>query len=287
MQDGRCHGYGTDGSSEVLAVLFVVAITFLLAAVVLTATSGFEPPEPEDAIPEAGTSPFAPERAANFAGDPVERTLYDSSAGEVLSGDPEDGAYLPPPNVDDGVAEHVESLEGSDELPTSPQGGEIRVESGGYYVDDTNDIWGEWDNERVVFDTTGGPVRIGLDGDGFFDSGSITAYGSEIEVTGSSPVEIYVERSSYSLDIDFEDVSFENDGTDMFRIYAQSDEGSDLSEIEIRDSTFRGVVYAPGSEVEVRNSEFYGASVAAETDIEGTSYYHDESLERLGEDVLP
>lgn len=284
MQDGRCHGYGTDGSSEVLAVLFVVAITFLLAAVVLTATSGFEPPEPEDAIPEAGASPFAPERAANFVGDPVERTLYDSSAGEVLSGDPADGAYRPPPEVDDGVAERVESLEGTDELPTSPQGGEIRVESGGYYVDDTNDIWSEWDNERVVFDTTGGPVRIGLDGDGFLSSGSIMAEDAEFEVRGSHPVEVYAERRTH---LNFDGTEFEGE-TDSFRVFAQSDEGYNEVEITVEgDSTFRGVVYAPGSEVEVRNSEFYGASVAAETDIEGTSYYHDESLERLGEDVLP
>lgn len=277
----------TDGGSEVFAVLLVAAVTFLLAGAVLTTTSEFEPPDPADAIPEAGPSPFASERTGGFVGDAEELTLYDSDADDVLTGGPEDGAYRPPAEVDEAIAERVDSLEGADDLPTTPQGGEIRVDSGGYYVDDTNDIWGEWDDEKVVFDTSDGPISIGLDGDGSFDSGSITAYGSEIEVTGSSPVEIYVERSSYSLDINFEGVSFENDGTDLFRIYAQSDVGSGRSEIEIRDSTFRGIVYAPGSEVVVQDSEFYGASIAGETDIEGTSYYHDEALERLGTDALP
>ena len=279
-----------NGQSTVVGVIILVGLTVLLAGIVFLSASTVDmPSDVGDVLPNAGRSPFSAERVGgSFTGDPVELSMYDSTSGDTVDGSPNATAGVRPPLVDEDVGNAVSSLEGSPPLPDSPTGGEIRVDSGGYYVNTSNSIRSSWDDERVVFDTSGGPVRIGLDGEGFLDSGRILAEGSEFEVNGGYPVEIYVERSSLSADLTLVDVEFNTRRTDAFRVYAQSDDGWEKSEIDIEGgSVFRGIVYAPGSEVEVINSEFYGASVADETVVDGSSYYHDTALERLGEEALP
>lgn len=285
----RAGGHENAGASEVFGVLTLAVLTFLLAGTVLTLTGQFEMPDADEAVPDARPSPFSSERVAGtFEGDFAERTLYDSSSKEVLSGDPNGGNYRPPLRIDDEVANRISELDGSPPLPETPTGGNITVDSGEYYLNSSNYIWINWDNERVVFDNSDGPVVIGLDGDGFFNSGRIQAEDTEFAFKGTYPVEVYVERSSFSSDINLEDIEFDTRRTDLFRIYAQSDKGGSKAEINIKGgSEFRGIVYAPGSEVEVEDSEFYGASVAETTTLNGSSYYHDKTLEVLGRDSLP
>jgi len=274
--------------STVIGVVLLVGLTVLLGGVVAISVSSVEPPSDiEDAIPERGPSPFSADRVGgSFTGEAVEVSMYDSAAGAVVDGSPNETTGSPPPSVDNPVSQEVFALEGSPPLPDDSGGGAVRVTSGDYYANSSNYVYTRWDDKRVVFDTSDGAVRIGLDGDGFFNTGRILAEGTEFVVDGSHPVEIYVERSS-SVDLSFENVEFDVQRTDAFRVYAQSDEGWSNSNVDIEDSEFRGTVYAPGSEVEVIDSEFYGASVAENTVLEGSSYYHDRSLSRLGTDALP
>lgn len=279
-----------DAQSTVVGVALLVALTVLLAGVLVVSVSSVEPPSDiDDALPDAGPSPFAAERVGgSFTGDAVELSMYDSVSGEKLDGSPNETVGAPPPSVDEAISSEVSALVGSPSLPDSPTEGEIRVNSGGYYVNTSNSIRSSWDDERVVFDTSDGPVRIALDGEGFLDSGRILAEDTEFDINGRNPVEVYVERSSFSADLTLVDVEFDTQRTDAFRVYAQSDDGWEKSEIDIEGgSKFRGIVYAPGSEVEVKNSEFYGASVAEKTVLDGSSYYHDKALNRLGDDALP
>ncbi|MFP4175000.1 MAG: hypothetical protein ACLFSW_04395 [Halobacteriales archaeon] len=283
----RQHSYLSQ--STVIGVSLLVGLTVLIAGVVVVTVSSIEPPsDVDDALPTR-SSPFEAENVGgSFTGGADELSMYDSSTGEFLDDSPNRTDGSTPPSVDEGVGSTASSLEGSSSLPDSTEDGEIHVGSGGYYVNTSNSIRSSWDDERVVFDTSDGPVRIALDGDGFLDSGRILAEGTEFAVKGSHPVEVYVERSTFSADLTLVGVEFDGKDTGAFRVYAESNDGWEKSEISIRGgSEFRGIVYAPGSEVEVKNSEFYGASVADETDVEGSSYYHDSALKRLGEDALP
>jgi len=276
--------------STVIGVALLVGLTVLLSGIVVFSVSSVEPPSDiDDVIPNRGTSPFAAERTGgSFTGEAVTVSMYDSVSGEKVDGSPNETAGMPPPSVDEGVKSVVSGLEGSPPLPDGGTGGEVTVDPGGYYVNSSNYVYTRWDGKRVVFDTSDGAVRIALDGEGFIDSGRIRVEGSEFEVTGGAPVEIYVERSTFSADLVLNSVEFDAQSTDAFRVYAQSNNGWEKSEIDIQGgSEFRGIVYAPGSKVEIRNSEFYGASVAEETVIDGSSYYHDTALQRLGADALP
>ena len=274
--------------STVIGVALLVGLTVLLSGIVVFSVSSVEPPSDiDDVIPNRGTSPFAAERTGgSFTGEAVTVSMYDSVSGEKVDGSPNETAGMPPPSVDEGVKSVVSGLEGSPPLPDGGTGGEVTVDPGGYYVNSSNYVYTRWDGKRVVFDTSDGAVRIGLDGDGFFNTGRILAKDTEFVVDGNHPVEVYIERST-SVDLSFENVEFDVQRTDAFRVYAQSDEGWSDSNVDIEDSEFRGIVYAPGSKVEIRNSEFYGASVAEETVIDGSSYYHDTALQRLGADALP
>lgn len=276
------------GQSTVIGAIILVGLTVLLAGIVFLSASTMDmPSDIGEGLPNTGRSPFSAERVGgSFIGDPVELSMYDSTSGDTVDGSPNVTVGMGPPLVDEDVGNAVSSLEGSPSLPDSPMGGEIRIDSGGYYVSSSDYVLSGWDDERVVFDTTDGPVRIGVAGDGFL-SGRILAKGTTFAVEGSHPVEVYVERSDYAVDINFEDVEFDVGGTDGFRVYAQSPKGGYEADIDIEGSVFRGIVYAPGAEVEVIDSEFYGASVAEETVVDGSSYYHDTALERLGEDDLP
>jgi hypothetical protein len=274
--------------STLIGVVLLVGLTVLLGGVVAISVSSVEPPSGiEDAIPEHGPSPFSSERVGgSFTGRAVEVSMYDPTSGGVVDGSPNETVGSPPPSVDDPVSKEVSALEGSSPLPDGNGGGVVRVSSGDYYVNSSNYVYTRWDDKRVVFDTSDGAVRIGLDGDGFFNTGRILAENTEFAVDGSHPVEVYIERST-SVDLSLEDVEFDVQRTDAFRVYAQSDEGWSDSNVDIEDSEFRGIVYAPGSRVEIKDSEFYGASVAENTVLEGSSYYHDRSLSRLGTDALP
>lgn len=270
------------GASNVVGIVFLVALTFVLGGLILTTAYMFEmPTDVDDAIPQTGTSPLSPERVGgSFTGDADEVALYDTSSGKMLDGSPNDTAGTPPPSVDDAVSEKVSSLKGSSP-PDDPLFTDVRIESGSYYVDSDVSWWG-FSNETVTFDTSDGPIRIAV-----ADSGRISADGVDIEVEGGGTVSIYLERSTIGTsDFYVNDAEFDST-TDDFRIFAESEPSGSYDDVVIENSEFRGIVYTPGSTVSIEDSEFYGASVARETNLDGSSYYHDVTLERLGDDILP
>ena len=272
----------TKADVSVIAVIFLVTLTVVSAATLFLAVSDFGVPEPDYPPFEDEPSPFSVEFVeGTLVGDPAETALYDSMTGEE-SEYGFDGSRKLPPSVDRGVDGEVSRLSGSTPLPWSDPD-VVVVDSGNYYADSSNHIWFGWDDKRVVFDTTDGPVRVAVD-----EGGRIVSENTEFEVEGDYPVEVYLKRSSSALaDIKMTNVTFENRRTDGFRIYAQSDTAGKDVEMTMEDSTFHGIVYAPGATVEFVDSEVYGASVAEETVLEDSSYYHDTHLERLGEDALP
>lgn len=270
----------TKADVSVIAVILLVTLTVVSAATLFLAVSDFGVPEPDYPPFEDETSPFSVEFVeGTLVGDPAETALYDSMTGEE-SEYGFDGSRKLPPSVDEGVDDTISSMKGSSSFPSGFGGGELRVPSGEYYIgtDETRIGLGD----KIVFDTTDGPVRVAV-----AESGSLSA-SANFEVEGSHPVEFYVSRSNvFGNDLYVFDSTFRNHRTDAVRVYAQSEAGSDTSDVEFDNAEFRGIVYAPGATVEFVDSEVYGASVAEETVLEDSSYYHDTHLERLGEDALP
>ena len=272
----------TEANVSVIAVIFLVTLTVISAGSLFVAVTEFGVPEPDYPPFEDKKSPFSVEYVeGTLAGNPVETALYDSTTGEESEYGFE-GSRKAPPSVDEAVEREVSGLSGATSLPWSDPD-VVVVDSGDYYADSGSHIWSGWDDKRVVFDTTDGPVNIAVD-----QGGRIVSKDTRFEISGSHHVEVYLKRSPSALtDIRMTNVTFENRRTGAFRIYAQPDTDSEEAEIKIEESTYRGIVYAPGTTVEFEDSTVYGASVADETFLDGSSYYHDENLERLGTDVLP
>jgi hypothetical protein len=265
---------------SVIAMIFVVALTVVSAASLFVAVSDFGVPEPEYPPFEDETSPFAVEYVeGTLAGDPVKTALYDSTTGEE-SEYGFDGSRKSPPSVEDGVADSISGLRGASSFPSGFAGGELRVPSGDYYIGSSETRIG-LGSDKIVFDTTDGPVRVAVD-----EGGSLSVSANFV-VEGSNGVEFYVSRSNvFGNDLYIFDSNFENHRTDAVRVYAQPDRGN-TSDVKFENTDYRGTVYAPGATVEFVDSTVWGASVAEKTVLEDSSYYHDKHLERLGEDALP
>jgi len=270
----------TAANVSVIAVIFLVTLTVVSASSLFVAVTEFGIPEPDYPPFEEETSPFAVEFVeGTLGGNSVETALYDSTTGEE-SEYVFDGNRKSPPSAREGVADTISSLKGSPSFPSGFGGGELRVPSGEYYVETDETRIGLGD--KIVFDTTDGPVKIAV-----AESGSLSV-SANFEVEGSHPVEFYVSRSNvFGNDLYVFDSDFENRRTSAVRIYAQPDAGGDSSDIKVENTEFRGVVYAPGTTVKFKDSTARGASIAEETVLDNSSYYHDTHLERLGEDALP
>ena len=271
----------TEANVSVIAVIFLVTLTVVSASSLFVAVTEFGVPEPDYPPFEDKISPFAVEHVERtLKGNPVETTLYDSATGDESEYGFE-GSRKAPPSVDKGVADTISDLRGSPAPPGGFVGGKLSIPSGDYYIE-TDETRIGLDDDKIVFDTTGGPVRIAV-----AEGGSFSA-SANFKVRGEHPVEFYVDRSNvFGNDLYIFDSNFKNYGTDAVRIYAHSDGGGDTSDIKFENTKYRGIVYAPGTTVEFEDSEVYGASVAEKTRLDGSSYYHDENLERLGTDVLP
>ncbi len=274
-----------DANATVVGVILVVALTLVSAGSIFFAVSGFDAPEPDYPPFEDGESPFDVKYVeGTLTGDAVETALYDSTTGDVLEYG-FDGSERSPPGVGGGITDTISDLQGS----PAPQDGfvdrGIRISSGDYYSDDNINWWG-WDGDgEVVFDTTQGPVRIAVQ-----EGKRVFIDEVEIDVEGSHPVEFYLDRGGRSQAVfTVFDSSFDNHETDAIRVYARTGRGGGVVDntIYFRNTDFRGVVYAPGTNVEFEDSTVHGASVADETVLDGSSYYHDTHLERLGVGVLP
>jgi hypothetical protein len=274
----------TRADVSVIAVLLVVGLVVASAASLLVVVSDFGVPEPEYSPLDDETSPFAVEYAeGTLAGSPDETALYDSTTGDVSEYGFE-GRDASPPPVDEGVRERIEDLEGSSEPPNCPSKDEVNIPPGDYYVDSDVNWWGPYGGDcDVTFDTTGRPVRIAVE-----EAGDISAIDATFNVDGGNPVEFYVQTSNPAIGNDFliSDATFENHRTGAFRVYARSS-GEDSTDVKFEDTEFRGIVYAPGTSVEFEDSTVHGASIAEETRLDGSSYYHDTQVERLGTEVLP
>lgn len=272
----------TEANVSVIAVIFLVTLTVVSAGSLFVAVTEFGIPEPEYPPFEDDESPFAVEYVeGTLTGNADKTALYDSATGEESEYRFEGGGGSPP-SVDGGVREKIEEFQGHPLPPDSFAGGKVRVPTGDYYVDSGSTVsWWSWSGGKVVFDTTDGPVRIAV-----ADEGDVSAGDVSFKVEGSHPVEFHLDWSSEPLDFYVFDSTFENHRTDAIRIYGRSD-GEYPTDITFEDTEFRGIVYAPGTTVEFEDSTVYGASVADETVLDGSSYYHDENLERFGTDVLP
>jgi hypothetical protein len=122
-------------------------------------------------------------------------------------------------------------------------------------------------SDRLVFDTTGGPIYVAVNGD------VGTTGGSSVEAIGPNEVHLYYTGDA-TLRTDWESVG---DRGDQIWLY-----GSSSSTVLVQGgATVYGVLYAPGNQdIEVRGgSEVYGALVGSVSDVQGgTAVHYDEVL---------
>lgn len=269
------------GQTQVLAAVAMVALTVLVAGVFYGATSLSQPEEPFN--PD---SPFD-ERFASAGlvlDDDSKATRFDGRHDAVL-GSGLSGYHGSPKSIDDAVEDLVDSLSHQPPPPTTFTENTLRIDSGGYHLDTNHQWWGWTADDRVIFDTSDGDVRIGLT-----EQARLSVIDADVEVEGDGVVEIYV-VSGQPYDVQFANVDVDADGrTEAIRIYvAARDTNTGTVEFEsFRDGTmeFEGIVYAPDHHnVYLEDAEFYGALVAGTAELDRSSYYHDVRLqEGIGED---
>jgi flagellin-like protein len=147
-------------------------------------------------------------------------------------------------------------------------GGEATLTAGDYYLSEVDT------DERIVLDTSGGPVRVAVGGDFTLDDGDVEVQGGgvarvfvgdDVEITGGS------------------EVTVPGDESQRLWLYGMPEETSVTLEGNGGTPTrFVGVIYVPSSEdgdVSMKHAEVFGAVAGGEIELEnGGVAHYDQAL---------